>query len=89
MSANIDSKSSSEYTKSGFLAVSSANVGWGIADVCISIIGRGQVVTWAHGITGAVFLALVMLGLRFRTIISNRSAANHRLVCGLCSVSRR
>ena len=68
MSANIDSKSSSEYTKSGFLAVSSANVGWGIADVCISIIGRGQVVTWAHGITGAVFLALVMLGLREKLV---------------------
>lgn len=45
-----------EFTLAGLLAVGGANIGWGLADVCISIIGRGQVITWIHGIMGAIFL---------------------------------
>ncbi len=55
---------SKEYTATGFLAVSGSHIGWGISDVCIKIIGRGQVATWVHGVTGAIFLIFVMFVLR-------------------------
>lgn len=55
------SPAGSEYSNSGLLALTSANIGWGIADVCITIIGRGQVVTWIHGITGAIFLLTISI----------------------------
>ena len=35
-------------------------MGWGIADVCIAYIGRGQVVTWIHCTTAALFLFSLM-----------------------------
>lgn len=48
--------SNKEFTKKGFLLITIPNIGWGIADVCIAYIGRGQVVTWVHSFTAALFL---------------------------------
>lgn len=53
-----------EYTRAGLVAVMIPNVGWGLSDVCIAIIGRGQVVTWVHGVTGAFFAIGVLVAMR-------------------------
>ena len=54
-----------EYTVGGIAAVTSCNIGWGVSDICINIIGRGQVATWIHGVTGAAFLFFITLVLRY------------------------
>jgi|GEM_PF-5341785 len=64
MGETKESNTSKEYTLSGFAAVAGTNIGWGVSDICIKIIGRGQVATWIHGVTGAIFLLIVMAVLR-------------------------
>ena len=48
-----------EYALSGLITVVVANIIWGISDICIKIIGRGQLVTCILGFTGFIFLAAV------------------------------
>lgn len=60
--------SAKEFTPGGLFAVTGSNIGWGIADVCIKIIGRGQVVTWVHGIMGAFFLTTYVLFTRQKLV---------------------
>ncbi len=50
-----------DYALSGLIAVFAANIIWGISDVCIKIIGRGQLVTCILGFTGFIFLLLIAL----------------------------
>ncbi len=60
-----------EFTPAGFLSVIAPNLGWGISDVCIALIGRGQVVTWVHGVTGAMLGILILLVLRKKFVVKD------------------
>ena len=48
-------------TLKGFTFLLVANTGWGISDVFIAYLSRGQFTTWFHGVTGAIFLYIVFL----------------------------
>lgn len=50
-----------EYTYTGLATILLANIVWGISDISISYIGRGQLVTCLLGFTGFIFLVLINL----------------------------
>lgn len=59
---------SKEYTFAGMAAVTSANVGWGLTDNLIKILGRGQLITWVYGVSGSLFILGVLLVTREKLV---------------------
>lgn len=58
---NLSKSGSREYTYAGLAGVLVTNPLWGLADVCVAIIGRGQVVTWVHSATAGIFLCFLVV----------------------------
>ncbi len=54
-------KRTKEFTFAGMAAVVSSNIGWGLTDIFIKIIGRGQVSVWIYALTGSIFLLGLMV----------------------------
>lgn len=48
-------------TLRGLTVLMFANLGWGLCDVLIAYVSRGQFTTWFHGVTGTIVLGTILL----------------------------